>query len=1046
MDFFRCCMLYAATLFYCNGTNAQAVYYPSQSSSLLKSTAVDVAALFQKAMPSSTYTAQSYNAIPQSGIIFVYDTTITGIQACKVESNGTSFIRFSAAEDNSLCFGIYQYLQQLGFRFYQPGSAWEMIPSLTSPYKIISTSFTSNYKYKSWNISGGHNRWIMDNSSAYGWDTYYGENGHQWALYQRRNGMTGAYRFSGHRGDVLSGNYMATLQNNPCYVACYNGSRQAVNQSVPDVNNNNATQLWADAIEQKYTQFKNTIYGNTGLYTDYYHSFGFNYGHIGIEGPDGARWGNSGDNNVCSTAGYPKESDQQFILAGKTAEKINSIYPGKRMQCYAYSSHADIPSSNININTNLDVQVISTAFQNESSPKGLLNRWYNRYNNVSEYHYLNIPQWGGETPMFSLDDMKATLQRLKEKSSQGIVWEASPAKFATLPFLLAANNKLLNGTEVDSTLKDFCNNMFGAGAATVYQLLQLWGDEKSITTGEFIADNKYKLPLYLQLLNTAVQQTQNESALVKQRLSELKVYLHYMQLYYDWLFDQRSNQAKKEKAAALCTYLARINRLQVVNSYFLITDIVSRYPAADSFNVKYNTQSGSAYQGGNLPLITTAEIESDFINDLSTTASSIGQYELKTAGYILSRMNGAGLNGLRKINVKIGYTNGYNYPNRSEFFIQAPAAGSFTIAYSPRFDMPGQGTINFTVEAADQALQVIKDITLNNGDAAGSFTVSLPASGRYKLSVVSKNKSAVDLSISTNGNYFYKNTAFLGNKTENYRNDLLSLPGYFYVPVGVSRVYFSINNGNPGGAGFATASTISAAFLFRDDHANEIIPQYAGTGDSALFYLPVNPGTDGAFLKVSKMEQYDLCFANISNILWYAEKNYCASTNFVATLVNKNGECFTRLTASVEKSGYKWTVIDGSRTLSFGNRSSVDLPDYISPNAVITLQDADNCFTSKRLGDDTKYLRSKEACASGTLPAGTLNLSMFPNPSSGIFNCVNEKAYVKADEIMVFSSQGSVVASVKDVSQVNLSGLSSGMYYYQCRLNGQVFKGKLVKL
>jgi hypothetical protein len=262
----------------------------------------------------------------------------------------------------------------------------------------------------------------------------------------------------------------------------------------------------------------------------------------------------------------------------------------------------------------------------------------------------------------------------------------------------------------------------------------------------------------------------------------------------------------------------------------------------------------------------------------------------------------------------------------------------------------------------------------------------------------------------------------------------------------MNKVYFSINNGNPGGAGFAAASAISAAFLFRDNNGNELVPKSAGNGDDALFYLEVNPGTNGGFLKVSKMEQYNLCFANISNTLWFAEKNYCGNTDFTAAVTRNNSECFTRLTAVVAKPGLRWSVMDGNRSYTYSDQSVIDLPATISPNAIVTLTDDNNCLTSKRLGDDPAYLRNKAACASGAMEAGTVKLSMYPNPSSGVFYCMNAKLFARADEIQVTSSQGIKVKSFKDTSEVDISNLPSGMYYYQCRLNGQVFNGKLVKL
>jgi hypothetical protein len=291
---------------------------------------------------------------------------------------------------------------------------------------------------------------------------------------------------------------------------------------VPDVNNTDAMQLWSNTIEQKYTSFKNIIFGNQTFYADHYRNFNFNYNCIGIEVPDGSQWGNSKDNSGCSNIDYENESNQNFTLANFTAQKLHTLYPGKHLQLYAYSSHADVPAVNIPVNSNIDIQVVPTAFQNETSAKGLLNRWYNRTNNISEYQYLNIPQWGGETPMFYLADLKNTLQRLHDKNSQGILWEASPAKFASLPFLWAANKNLISQKDVDSSLNDFCINMFGPAAATINKLLHQWSDDNTITVGDFMQDNKYKVPLYFQILNDAVIQTQLSPEIKKQRIRELK--------------------------------------------------------------------------------------------------------------------------------------------------------------------------------------------------------------------------------------------------------------------------------------------------------------------------------------------------------------------------------------------------------------------------------------------------------------------------------------------------------------------------------------------
>jgi Secretion system C-terminal sorting domain len=959
MAFIRNCIICAViALCIFNNAKAQTVYYPALSSQLLKATAEDMAGLLQKAIPGSHFITQAYSSAPLSGIVLSYDNSITDNQACLVQSDGSNGIKFLAAEDNGLHFGVYQYLYQLGFRFYQPGSIWEVIPSLTSSYKKIDTAYTTSYKYKTWFISGGHNRWVMDNNTAYNWDTYFGDNGHNWALYQRRNGMTGAYSFRGHRGDMMSGAYLTTLQNNPCYVANYNGSRAASVQSVPDINNAAATDLWASTIEQKYTQYKNTIFNNSNTYINISKNFSYNYSNVGIEVPDGARWGNSKLSDVCAASDYPKESDQHFTLANITAEKILAKQPAVRMQLYAYSAHADVPSSSITINKNIDIQLIPAVYQLESSTNGLRNRWYNRSSNVSEYQYLNLSGWSGETPSFNWTDLKNTLAIVKEKKTQGVVWETSPSKFASLPYLMAANNALVHNTDVDNTLQEFCDNMFADAAPTLYKMLQLWGNEKS-------APNKYRLQLYINLLSQANSQVQNAAPVVKERMLELKAYLHYMSMYFDAAANDMEKTSKADKDAALCIYLAKINKLQLVNSYYLINMLAAKYGSNSEFYVAYNITNGTAYANGTLPLITAAEIENNFKEDVSKYGSRISGFMFEEAATAKNQFKTAGLAPLAKISAQLGYTNGTNYYGKTAYQIIAPAAGKFTIDYTPRFDMSEKGYINFLVESTDKALQVIKDFTIDNTSGAGSIIVNLPAAGNYMLTIVSKYKTAADINITTNGNYFYKSSAFLGSKTETYKTDAASLPGYFYIPQGINKIYFSVNN-SFSNSKYAGAEMISNSFGFKDNAGNSIQAKLVSGQDSSLFYLEIPATASGNFCQASTMGTYNLQFVNISNQLWYAQKQSTAKKN--------TGE--------------------------------------------------ENVLNE---------------------PVAAIVPVMFPNPSAGIFNCRVNGIVTKADEVAVYSLQGTKVGSFRNTSQFNISSMSAGLYIYQISVNGVVYKGKIIK-
>jgi len=49
---------------------------------------------------------------------------------------------------------------------------------------------------------------------------------------------------------------------------------------------------------------------------------------------------------------------------------------------------------------------------------------------------------------------------------------------------------------------------------------------------------------------------------------------------------------KADRDGALCIYLAKTNKLQLVNSYYMIATIVSKYATTSDFYAKYNVVSG----------------------------------------------------------------------------------------------------------------------------------------------------------------------------------------------------------------------------------------------------------------------------------------------------------------------------------------------------------------------------------------------------------------------------------------------------------------------
>ena len=71
---------------------------------------------------------------------------------------------------------------------------------------------------------------------------------------------------------------------------------------------------------------------------------------------------------------------------------------------------------------------------------------------------------------------------------------------------------------------------------------------------------------------------------------------------------------------------------------------------------------------------------------------------------------------------------------------------------------------------------------------------------------------------------------------------------------------------------------------------------------------------------------------------------------------------------------------------------------------------------------------------------------MYPNPSAGVFNCMQNGTLAVADEIIVYNTQGIQVGSFKNAKQFNIGSATPGLYIYHMVMNGVVYKGKLVKM
>ena len=192
------------------------------------------------------------------------------------------------------------------------------------------------------------------------------------------------------------------------------------------------------------------------------------------------------------------------------------------------------------------------------------------------------------------------------------------------------------------------------------------------------------------------------------------------------------------------------------------------------------------------------------------------------------------------------------------------------------------------------------------------------------------------------------------------------MPGYFYVPTDVNKIYFTVNNSFSDGK-YASAAIISNSFLIKDNNGNAAQAQLATGTDSSLFFIEIPTTAAGTFWQVTAMAQYNFKFVNTSNLLWYAQRK------------------------------------------SYGSTLQQEKP---------------------------------AAASSSNTPAQV----MYPNPSTGVFNCMQNGVAVNAENITVFTTQGAKMGNFKNARQFNITHAPAGVYAYQATVNGTVFNGKIVKL
>jgi Domain of unknown function (DUF4838) len=701
----------------------------------------DMAGLLQQATGKKTVTA-AYDGKASAGIFLLLDSTAkySANEAAVVTCNGSSSLRITARYGTGLSYGVYTYLDRLGFKFYLPGAEWTIVPKLSTVYlkPISNEEWKPWFKHRYCAMSGGMPavKNADDNrQNAVAWFTWY-----------RRNRMGSEYMgIGGHIGELFNMMHQKEIEQDPSLVAPEDGinRKYSVSAKLDPVNSKGVNMFINWAIEQ---------YKVNGSTTPSYMPW---QGFQTVDPGDGLGY--------CHTPECEKKfksvSDQVFYIANTAAKKIKSVYPGAGVSLYAYTERTDTPS--VKLEPNVHVGIVATAFHNIATPAALIKRWAKKTTNLSIYDYINIGVWNKEEPFFNLDRYFKYLNHIKSLKISGFTFEAGPSMFSGgIPqyFILKYLNEPY--ADVQKEFDAFCRNCFGTAAAPLNKMMQEWyfSDCKLATVYDQTTFHEDELGRFFNYMEQASAAANTPA--VQQRLGSLRAYLVYLTKHFEFWNDikqvgamQKNPALKKQKAEEMLSYTWKLYNTMIFHNTQLNDVIRGYYPEDAAFMKKWD------YNG------------STVISDLAKSgsiAAVAGEYQqaLKTylpkaaATYTItdSFLEKAARLTPDSIRLRLIDEDAFAY-FRYGLEIYCPAAGNLTVTYNaakskrPNDKLPSTGFISVISEdysyTAENYFQPAKP--------TGKITFALPKKGRYIITFAQNNSTGIAFTVFPGKNLLYVN-------------------------------------------------------------------------------------------------------------------------------------------------------------------------------------------------------------------------------------------------------------------------------------------------
>ena len=407
----------------------------------------------------------------------------------------SSLTRISFVGNSALALqqAIFDYLEQLGFRYFLPGEAWNIIPSLNSPFIQYEKLIQPLFEFRSFANGQGYYRNKKVESDFNFW--------------AKANRLGGSFPIRvGHSYQTIVSNNAEIFKQHPEYFADKIDKTSSPSAAKFNVANKKLVELVIDDAKKRLSVFKQT------------RQF---MNMISMEPSDGGGFCTSPE---CLKIG--STSDQVFYLTNAVAKAIQKEYPGIWVGNLAYNEH--IEPTKYDLEPNIFVMVTNGFNRTKYTTNELLEKWSKKAKKIGVYEYLSVYAWDNDLPGRSnatkLEFLKKSIQGYYENGARVYLAETNIGWISKGLGQYVASKLLWDcHLDVDSIANDFYSKSFGTAAPVMKRLYESWQSN----AGGLISDNA--LAEWLAWVNEADQMVSDNR--VKERLNYIKTYLHYLVLY-----------------------------------------------------------------------------------------------------------------------------------------------------------------------------------------------------------------------------------------------------------------------------------------------------------------------------------------------------------------------------------------------------------------------------------------------------------------------------------------------------------------------------------